>query len=220
MDKIDRPIVIIYPNMRYNIDLVIEISQLWKCDEINVYAVEDFDKEYGKNEYEPCGMPHGLEKLQIVIKHRLIELGAIIDPNEEIIDESSSSSDESGYDAECWVLKFSIETKKEKKLKHSEPHVTKFTLTYFYDIDAFDGDWPEMEPADILIHTNGPLDPEIVAETVENPYEVDVYGTREMLRDVWGDKGEIETIDDNSDLCLFGNLGDYIAGVDESSSDS
>lgn len=219
-------LVILYPNMRYDIETVMEVVDLWRCPVISIYAIEDFDRDYGKDE-KPVGMPHGLEKLQIVLKNKLKQMGAIIDETSEaVIEESSSSDDESGYDVDCWIIKFSIQylaetDKRRKKGKDPKTISIQFKLTYFYDLDAFGEEWPSMEPINVLIHTNGPLDPitvsMILEENDQNPYDLDVYATKEMIKDHW--KSPVEPIDDNTDLCFVGNLGDYLADNLSSESD-
>lgn len=224
-------LVVIYPNMRYDIESVLAIVDLWKVSAVSIYAIEDFDVKYMQSEEEPIGMPHGLEKLQMVLKRKLIEAGATI-LEETVKNESSSDeapdddcSSDLGYDADCWILKFTMvekidDAKSRKGKKTKEPQIITFTLNYFYDIDAFGDSWPSMEDAHVLIHTNGPLDPEIVGELVENPYNVDVYGTREMLEDVWKvNLGELNPICEGSDIYLYNNLGDHLAGESDSDSD-
>lgn len=227
-------LVLIYPNMRYDIESVLEIVDLWKVPAVSIYAIEEFDARYMQTEEEPIGMPHGLEKLQTVIRRKLQKLSATI--FEEVIKNESSSDDEPGsdessdlgYDADCWVLKFTMiekldprdEKTSKKGKKAREPRTITFTLNYFYDIDPFGDSWPGMEDAHILVHTNGPLDPEVVGELVENPYNIDVYGTREMLESVWEiNLGDMEPINEGSDIYLYGNLGDYLAGESSSESD-
>lgn len=218
-DRDTETLVILYPSLRYDLDSVMEVVGLWKCPEVQIYAIEDFDRDYGRNDYEPYGMPHSLEKIQSNLTQQLIKMGAVIDET-VILDESSESDSESGYDASCWIIKFSITEQAErgrKIKKREELRVTKFTLTYFYDIDAFGEEWPSMEPINVLIHTNGPLDPEIVGDLLETPYEIDVCATREMIENVWkGSIKDMEPIDTGIDLYMF-NLGEFLA--DDSSSD-
>jgi hypothetical protein len=220
-------LVIIYPNMQYDIESVLEIVDLWKVPAVAIYVIEDFDPKYMQNEEEPIGMPHNLEKLQMVLRRKLQKIGANI--FEDTI-KTDSSSDEKlseglseGYDAECWILKFTMveridprEERIKKGKKAREPRIITFTLNYFYDIDPFGDSWPSMEDAHILLHTNGPLDPEIVGELVENPYNIEVYGTREMLENVWHISDEINPINEGSDIYLYGNLGDHLAQNDSS----
>lgn len=218
-------LVILYPNMRYDLESVMEVVDMWRCPVISIYAIEDFDRNYGKDE-KPIGMPHSLEKLQIVLKDKLKNLGAVIDETSEtVIEEPSSSDDESGYDVDCWIVKFSIEyladeDKRRKKGKEPKTISLQFKLTYFYDLDPFGEEWPSMEPINVLIHTNGPLDPVtvsmILTDNDQNPYDLDVYATQEMIDEHWKVPGE--PIDDKSELCFIGNLGEYLA--EHSSSES
>lgn len=225
-------LIIIYPNMRYDLSTVLEVVSLWKVPNISIYAIDDFDVNYLQNEKKPIGMPHGLEKLQIVLRRKLKKLGAIIDTTTEGSDpgdlenpeSDSSESDSSGYDPDSWTIKFSLpstskdsktekasKTKNNKKNEPTEPPMTKFTLTY-YDLDPFGDLWPDMDDAHILIHTNGPLDPDIIAEFVDNPY---LYGTQDMLKTIW--KADfLEPINEGSNIYFYGPVDEYF---DTSTSD-
>jgi hypothetical protein len=150
-------------------------------------------------------MPHTLEKVQIVLRRKLESLGAFVWPEPESESEESEGSEE--YDV-SWTLKFRI-----KDITGKRPRDIDFTLVHFYDLDAFGEDWPEMEQVHTLIHTNGPLDPELVRETLMNPAKIDVYTNAEMLNFVWNDPQPEE--DDT--LRYFGTLDEYVDETESSS---
>lgn len=202
-----KELVIIYPNMRYDIESIFKIVSLWNVPYVKIYAIEDFDAQYMQKQQEPIGMPHGLEKLQTVLLQKLKKIATICEEN-------PNSSDDLDY----WILKFTVENAQTKQTKQTkskksnkEFQTTTFTLNYYYDIDPFGDFWPEMDDAHVLLHTNGPLDPEIVGELVENPYNINVYGTRDIFENIWKvHLNNIELIDDESDIYLYGSLGDHL----------
>jgi hypothetical protein len=87
---------------------------------------------------------------------------------------------------------------------------------HYYDLDAFGEDWPEMEQVHALIHTNGPLDPELVGDMLENSAKIDVHTTPEMLKYVW--RVFEENPEETGELCYFGTLDEYVANSDDEDS--
>jgi len=149
-------------------------------------------------------MPHTLEKVKIVLRRKLESLGAYVLPEDDSEEELDTSDEYDVY----WTLKFTI-----KDVTGKKPRDINFILIHFYDLDAFGEDWPEMEQVHTLIHTNGPLDPELVRETLINPAKIDVYTNSEMLNFVWNDPQSEE--DDT--LRYFGTLDEYVDETESSS---
>jgi len=208
MEKDLDTVVIVYPNMRYDIESVLDVVDNWTCDNVIIYVIEDFDIDYGRDDFKPYGMPHTLEKVKIVLHNKLTALGAIIEP-----EESDDSDEELDEYVECWTLKFSFITEGKRA---KDRRTRSFTLVHFYDIDAFGDDWPEMEKANVLIHTNGPLDPELVRDMLPESDKTDVYATPEMLKYTWRVLDETP-VDEHEDLSYFGTLDEYISESDEES---
>ncbi len=211
-------LTIIYPGAGYDLESVLKVADLFKCDEFIVCMVEDFDR-INPPVAEPVNMPYGIDKVQLVIGQKLNVAGAIVINTDDEDAEEVEESDSEWYDS--WTVEFSLVEKlsEKKKLKKVEPRTTRFTLHYIFDLDDYDL-WPELGPFDILIHTNGILDPEKISDIVENPYNVNVYTNQEMAQLTWRMKKEdLVYLDEEttSSLCYLGNLGDFNAGVDSSS---